>query len=120
MDKEMTIVWFDCNKELPYDDEKVLIVYDGEIKTARFEQGLSINDRIKMGKGKLFDPFEWGWRNNTGYMQCRRSEIIKSCDEWGNNLVPYCWDVDGNSIFGQRVKHWARFPNIEVKGEMEK
>ena len=37
--------------------------------------------------------------------------IIKSCDVWGNNLVPYSWrECNGNEIFGQKILYWMPLP----------
>lgn len=46
----------------------------------------------------------------------KRKYNIYSQDEYGNNLVPYCWEEFGpNYFFGQEVKAWAYFE--EYKGE---
>lgn len=39
---------------------------------------------------------------------------IRSCDEDGNNLVPYNWEQFGpGSYFGQDVSHYAYIPEIK-------
>ena len=70
-----------------------------------------------MKKGKLPDPVEWGWCLSDGHMPHKRSTTIKRSDEHGNNLVPYCWVIDGHTVFGQDIKYWAHFPNINEKGD---
>lgn len=40
-----------------------------------------------------------------------RSLIFKECDEWGNNLAPYCWKTQGAmTYFGQEITKWAPRP----------
>ena len=35
------------------------------------------------------------------------TDVIRGCDQDGNNLVPYCWEVFGpGTLFGQDVSHW--------------
>lgn len=109
----MTINWLRCDKELPCDDEKVLIIYDNEIQTAIFEKGITEEERGKMEKGEIPNTVEYGWCLSQGLVSNKRSDIIKSCDKFGNNLVPYCWNVGGHRLFGQEVDYWAHFPNIK-------
>lgn len=117
MRKNMIIVWLNCDDELPNNNEKVLVVYYNDIKTAIFEKGISLEEREKMKKGEILDTVEWGWCLSQGYISNKRSDIIKSCDEFGNNTNPYCWRIDGHSIFGKNIKYWAHIPNIkELQG----
>ena len=113
MNKKMVVVWLNSNEELPSDNEKILVIYDNKIKTATFEKGISIEEREKMSTGELLDTIEWGWCQSKGYFYNKRSNIIKPCDEQWNNLVPYCWRINGHTIFGQNIKYWAKFPNIK-------
>lgn len=120
MNKKMVVVWLNSDKELPSDNEKVLVVYGDEIKTATFEKGISVEEREKMKNGEMPDFTECGWCLSEGYKLHKRSTIIKGCDEFGNNLVPYCWRIGGNTIFGQNVKYWARFPDFDELQEKRK
>lgn len=43
----MVVVWLNSDKELPSDNEKVLVVYGDEIKTATFEKGISVEEHDK-------------------------------------------------------------------------
>ena len=48
----------------------------------------------------------------------KRKNTIYSRDEYGNNLVPYCWEEFGPAHFyGQEVKAWAYIE--EYKGEQD-
>lgn len=113
MNKKMVVVWLNSDKELPSDNEKVLVVYGDEIKTAIFEKGISAEEREKMKNGEMPDFTEGGWCLSEGYKLYKRSTIIKGCDEDGNNLRPYCWRIDGHTVFGQNIKYWAFFPDIK-------
>ena len=113
MMNKTVIIWFDCNKKLPNDNEKVLVIYSKEIKTAIFEKGISAEEREKMKNGEMPDFTECGWCLSEGYKLYKRSTIIKGCDEFGNNVKPYCWHIDGHLAFGQDIKYWASLPNID-------
>lgn len=113
MKNKMDIMWFNSDEELPYDNERVLIVYGNDILTAFFEKGISAEEREKMSTGELPDYVESGWCQSRGYISNKRSDIIKSCDVFGNNIKPYCWRICGHAIFGQDIKYWAHFPNIK-------
>lgn len=84
MNNNMTINWLSCDKELPCDDD------DNEIKTATFEKGITAEEREKMERGEIPNTIEYGWCLSQGLFSNKRSDIIKSCDKFGNNLVPYC------------------------------
>ena len=45
-------------------------------------------------------------------------EPRKPQDQWGNNLVPYCWDTFGAlTLFGQQVTHWAAITDPMKRSE---
>lgn len=46
----------------------------------------------------------------------RRAKIIEECDEFGNNLKPYCFKEFGpGRHFGQEVDIWCELPKVEAK-----
>lgn len=113
MNNKTIITWINSENELPKNNEKVLVIYSKEIKTAIFEKGISAEEREKMKNGEMPDFTEGGWCLSEGYKLYKRSAIIKSCDEFGNNMMPYCWRIDGHTVFGQNIKYWAFFPDIK-------
>lgn len=103
--------WHLTEKELP-EENRLVIVYvpnrpwkwegkgDIHYKIAWLERGISLQEREKMST------------NN------KRKYVFDSRDEYGNNLVPYCWKEFGpDEFFGQEVKAWAYFD--EYKGELK-
>lgn len=57
-------------------------------------RGISIEEREKMKKGELPQTLE-------------RSQVYKAEDEYGNNIMPYNWQMFGpDSFFGQTITHW--------------
>ena len=109
----MNIQWIETCIALPDADEKVLVIHCGEIKTATFKQGISQNGRERMKNGELPNTEDSYWDSLNGYHTVKRSDIYTSADEFGNNLVPYCWDICVHKIFGQEIKYWAKLPNLE-------
>ena len=86
-------------------------------RVAKFIRGISKEEREAMKQGRVYDPIEIGrtcptppgeWVSH----ETRRSNVHKSEDESGNNLVPYCWDEFGpGNRFGQDVDLWAELPS---------
>lgn len=99
--------WISTIDKLPEEGEYVL-VYAGGFQIARIKKGISMEQRKLMERGEIEDPLEGGWSPSTGYIQSRRSELYRACDEQGNNRVPYCWYANGGPMqwFGQDVTHW--------------
>ena len=79
-------------------------------KVVKFKKGISKEDRKKMERGIIEDPKIPSYISEH-LIYTTRSSIYKSCDEEGNNLVPYNWEEFGPSAyFGQEVDTWARLP----------
>lgn len=100
------IDWISVKEKLPENNQRVLI-WNGGVDVATFKRGISEEERELMKQGKLKDWEENGECLTIGYTMHNRSSIIKRYDEWGNNLVPYGWDVEGTVLFGQDISHWA-------------
>ncbi len=98
--------WISVKDHLPDDGQKVRIWANGE-HIATFRKGLSEEDRRRMKSGEMDDPDEWVWSASTGYVAIRRSDLYRAADVWGNNIVPYAWEVEGHMMEGQYVTHWA-------------
>ena len=101
--------WIPCSERLPEENVYVL-VWCGEVKIARIIRGISKEQRAKMQEGAIDDPVSWGWNFSNGYFEVKRSESYRTCDEYYNNKVPYCWDCIYGEIFGQDVKAWMPLP----------
>ena len=110
--------WIPCSERLPKENVYVL-VWCGEVKIARIIHGISKEQRIKMQEGTIDDPVSDGWNLSNGYFQVKRSETYRTCDEYGNNKVPYCWDCIYGEMFGQDVKAWMPLPE-PYKGDDDK
>lgn len=102
--------WIPCSERLPEENVYVL-VWCGEVKIARIIRGISKEQRVKMQEGAIDDPVSWGWNFSNGYFEVKRSESYRTCDEYCNNKVPYCWDCIYGEIFGQNVKAWMPLPS---------
>ena len=100
------IEWICVKDKLPDNNQRVLI-WNGGVDVATFKRGISEEERELMKQGKLKDWEEEGWCLSAGYTMHKRSSVIKGYDEWGNNLVPYGWDVGMTVLFGQNVSYWA-------------
>ena len=101
--------WIPCSERLPEENVYVL-VWCGEVKIARIIYGISKEQRVKMQEGAIDDPVLWGWNFSNGYFEVKRSESYRTCDEYYNNKVPYCWDCIYGEMFGQDVKAWMPLP----------
>ena len=101
--------WIPCSERLPEENVYVL-VWCGEVKIARIIRGISKEQRAKMQEGIIDDPVSWGWNLSNGYFEVKRSESYRTCDEYCNNKVPYCWDCIYGEVFGQDVKAWMPLP----------
>ena len=106
------IEWISVKEFLPKHGDRVLI-WNGGVDVATFKKGISSEEREKMKAGELEDYEEEGWCGTLGYFKIKRSEAIKAYDEWGNNAVPYGWDVGGTVLFGQNISHWAHYNTPE-------
>ena len=101
--------WIPCSERLPEENVYVL-VWCGEVKIARIIYGISKEQRVKMQEGAIDDPVSWGWNLSNGYFEVKRSGSYRTCDEYCNNKVPYCWDCIYGEMFGQDVKAWMPLP----------
>lgn len=108
--------WIPCSERLPEENVYVL-VWCGEVKIARIIRGISKEQRVKMQEGAIDDPVSWGWNLSNGYFEVKRSESYRTCDEYCNNKVPYCWDCIYGEMFGQDVKAWMPLPPKPQEGE---
>ena len=101
--------WIPVTERLPKNDEYVIGWCGGRIDIVRFEAGLSKETREKMKNGVIDDPTEGGWCSE-GWSESKRSSIYKRCDEFGNNLKPYCWVHEPMVYFGQYCRAWMPLP----------
>jgi len=70
-------------------------------------KGITEDDRVLMRAGKLDDPEEITWCLSEGSQSTKRSNLYKSEDVFGSNIVAYKWKMFGrNSFFGQTITHW--------------
>ena len=106
-----TIDVFSVSERLP-DEGKYVLIWCGKWQVARIEKGISEEERASMKRGEIPDPEEYRWSGNTGLIKCKRSDLYKECDVFGNNLVPYHWYANGGPMnwFGQDVSHWGYLP----------
>ena len=113
--------WISVDERLPDEGEYVLI-FAASIHVARIEKGITEEQRAKMKNGELPDPEEMCFTGIEGFRMVRRSNLYRSADVFGNNLVPYCWKAHGGPMewFGQRVSHWMPLPEApKMKGGAE-
>ena len=103
--------WISVKDELPKDGQEVLIWNNG-YEIARFTRGITEEEREKMKNGELPNPKSQYWSATSGWEEIERSNMHSSGDVWGNNLVPYCWEVHGGAVFihGQNIKYWMPTP----------
>ena len=102
--------WISVEDDLPNEGEDLLI-WIGSSKSARIRKGITEEERQKMRNGELPNPKNEYWCLSQGDTLIERSEIYTSADVHGNNLVPYCWELDGgNTLLGQHVKYWMHQP----------
>lgn len=109
------ITWISVTDRLP-EEGKYVLIWCGEFQIARIEKGISEQERLQMKQGILSDPLEYGWSSSSGLKSYKRSDVYKSCDVSGNNLVPYRWYANGGPMNwkGQDVSHWAYLPDSPV------
>lgn len=113
--------WISVEDRLPEENVAVLI-WSGSISIAKLEKGITMAEREAMKKGEIDDPESEGWNLYDGWFWIKRSDSIRACDEWGNNLKPYCWEAVGSvgQHFGQDVKYWMPLPQKpDMRGEGE-
>ena len=105
--------WISVEDRLPEENVAVLI-WSGSISIAKLEKGITKAEREAMKRGEIDDPESEGWNLYDGWFWIKRSDAIRSCDEWGNNLKPYCWEAVGGvgQHFGQDVKYWMPLPQM--------
>ena len=107
--------WISVEDDLPNEGED-LFIWIGSAKSARIRKGITEEERQKMRNGELPNPKNVYWCLSQGDTLIARSEIYTSADVHGNNLVPYCWELDGgNTLLGQHVKYWMHQPQPPKK-----
>lgn len=104
--------WISVKDKLPEENEYVLILVGSKIEVARIEKGISQEERKKMKNGVIPDKEEFGYIPGREVFTIKRSDVIKGCDEWGNNFVPYKWYAQSGPMewWGQNVSHWSKLP----------
>lgn len=104
--------WISTKENLPEDGQTVLI-FCGYIDVARFERGISKDERNKMKNGEIEDPLCTVGDYYHGEHKVHRSKLYGGADEDGNNAVPYRWYAPKGpmSWFGQEVSHWMYLPD---------
>ena len=113
--------WISVEDRLPEENVAVLI-WSGSVSIAKLEKGITKAEREAMKRGEIDDPKDLGWTSSNGWFWIKRSDSMRPCDEWGNNLKPYYWEaVDGmGQHFGQDVKYWMPLPEKpDMRGEEE-
>ena len=103
--------WISVDERLPEENVYVLIAVGNSIQVARIIKGISEEKREKMKNGELPDPEESCFAADK-IITLRRSQLYRSGDVWGNNLVPYYWKANGGPMewFGQNITHWMPLP----------
>ena len=110
--------WISVEERLPEENVYVLIAVGNSIQVARIIKGISEEKREKMKNGELPDPEESCFAADK-IITLRRSQLYRSGDVWGNNLVPYYWKANGGPMewFGQNITHWMPLPEApKMKG----
>lgn len=110
--------WISVDERLPEENVYVLIAVENSIQVARIIKGISEEEREKMKNGELPDPEELCFAADK-IITLRRSQLYRSGDVWGNNLVPYYWKANGGPMewFGQNITHWMPLPEApKMKG----
>ena len=110
--------WISVEERLPEENVYVLIAVGNSIQVARIIKGISEEKREKMKNGELPDPEETCFAADK-IITLRRSQLYRSGDVWGNNLVPYYWKANGGPMewFGQNITHWMPLPEApKMKG----
>lgn len=94
--------WKLTKDELPKEHVPVLIAIGDMTHVSKEDEYLAMYDVAWIEKGISEEE-----RNNLPDDDDRKN-IYKSCDEDGNNLVPYSWETFGpQEYFGQDVYAWA-------------
>lgn len=108
----MNTEWISVDNILPQEGKYVIVSMQGKIDIARIEIGISKEEREKMKSGELPDKEEFGYVPGKPVFTIKRSDVIKGCDQWGNNCVPYKWYAQSGPMqwFGQCVTHWMPLP----------
>lgn len=103
--------WISVEERLPEENVYVLIAVENSIQVARIIKGISEEKREKMKNGELPDSEETCFAADK-IITLRRSQLYRSGDVWGNNLVPYYWKANGGPMewFGQNITHWMPLP----------
>jgi hypothetical protein len=107
-------MWTETEKQLPPEGKYVLGRHNrgtwvdsedqGNVNcvVVKLKKGISKKDREKMKDGIIPDPV---YTESWDYF--KRSEVITSDDENGNNLRPYSFHAFGpDHFFGQSITHW--------------
>lgn len=82
---------------------------------AKLVKGISKQEREDMKNGKI--PCEMVRYN---YDETPRYRIYKSCDEDGNNHVPYNWEPFGpGNFFGQEVMAWMPIEPFNLENTLK-
>ena len=82
--------WISVKDSLPNDDEKVIILLDGnDIETATFIRGRDRKD-------------------------IKSSSSVTQADQYGYNTVRYAWDIGAIALYGQRVSFWMHLPKLPI------
>jgi len=116
--------WISVDDKLPKDME-VVIIYAGNYQQsqkydiARFEKGISLEEREKMKNGELTFEMKSGVHYNGSldkpiYTEQERWLVFLSSDEHGNNQKPYSWSSLPMRYFGQDVTHWMPLPSVPI------
>lgn len=103
--------WISVKDKLPVNGQAVLVCYCGGNWSS--EHTLSDGETYR----------EWKWQV-AKFVLGRSAEevantgIIRSEDQYGNNLVPYIWDEFGpGQLFGQDVSHWCAIDPVASSKE---
>jgi len=80
---------YNMNEQLPKEGRHVLVHYNG---------GNWIDDNDQEGN-------EW------------RVGVLSTCEAWGNNPVPYEFDIGGDYFFGCKFDKWCELPIRRNKDE---
>jgi hypothetical protein len=124
--------WRDTAKELPPENKYVLARHNRgtwhdstdqenvNCVLVKLVRGITEEDRVKMKSGELPDPVSQGWCLSDGVKEHKRSNVYRSEDVHGNNLVPYYWKSFGpDSFFGQTITHWMPLPPAPTSTEVK-
>lgn len=106
--------WKLTKDELPKEHVPVLIAIGNMTHVSKESEYLAMYDVAWIEKGISEEE-----RNNLPDDDDRKN-IYESCDEHGNNLVPYSWETFGpQEYFGQDVYAWAYIDYCPFKPESD-